>query len=116
LQRSAPKASQLAYAKWLWGRGSGLSNAGVASPRNTGKDFANKSNASKRVLKARNFLRPLGLQFRLQLSLLLTAKARQKTDILKSGLLLQSTKTNSFLTHTANCLAQLRIPHSNVAK
>jgi len=50
------------------------------------------------------------------LSLLLTAKARQKTDILKSGLLLQSTKTNSLLTHTANCLAQLRVLHGNVAK
>ena len=91
-------------------------NGRAASLRNTAKDFANKSYASKRVLKARNFLRSLGLHFRLQLSLLLTAKTRQKTDILKSGLLLQSTKTNSLLTHTANCLAQLRIPHSNVAK
>jgi hypothetical protein len=91
-------------------------NGRAASLRNTAKDFANKSDAGKRVLKALYFLRPLGLQFRLQLSLLLTAKARQKTDILKSGLLLQSTKTNSFLTHTANCLAQLRVLHGNVAK
>jgi hypothetical protein len=116
LQPKAPKASQLGKTKWLWGRGSGSLNSRVASPRNTAKDVANKSNASKRVLKARNFLRPLSLQFRLQLSLLLTAKARQKIDILKSGILLQSTKTNGLLTHTANCLAQLRVLHGNVAK